>query len=249
MASKIEEKLDFIKARFDPDRYDVLEIAGSFRITLDTGHHVYIYPDTYDNSITVRIELAAAHPDKCQANMQTIRNSLAQILPFVVISDFDHTQTTNTKMIYTAGLNMGEPQEVESVVVSPPSDDREQRLEENLAKQFDVMADNPELRSRKRLVTIDELQELLGMLDPYAMERGLDWMYIDKSSRVRAALNKIFKSKADKGKLISTLQDEARKLSAPEDRQELELVKHINRDIVLQPVINVFCHIVSKLKK
>jgi len=248
MAAKIEEQLDLIKACFDPEAFDLLEVSGSFRVTLGSGQHIYIFPETYDNIITVRFETKESDPDKRASEINAVREALASILPFVAISDFSNTQTLSSKQVYTAKLNIASSQPAAKEQNSSVAG--KQAAYHHTSEHSDppaVVAGPPELNSPGRLVTMDELQELLGMLDPYALEQSLDWMYIDESSRVRMALRRIFKSKTDKKRLIHTLQEEARKLGTPEDLEELELVKHVNRDIVLQPVINILRHIALKI--
>ena len=249
MASKIEEQLDLIKACFDPDEHDLLEVSGSFRVTLGSGRHIYIYPETYDNTITVRFETKSADPDRRASEIIKIREILTRILPFADIGDFSNTQTLGSKAVYTAKLEISDPQPAEKDAGAAVSAEKGDAAVPGSAAsdRQGVVADQAALHSPGRLVTIDELQELLGMLDPYALEQSLDWMYIDASSKVRQALKRIFKSKTDKKRLIYTLQQEARKLRAIEDLEELELVKQVNRDIVLQPVINVLSHVISKI--
>ena len=250
MASKIEEQLDLIKACFDPEAFDLLEVAGSFRVTLGSGQHVYIYPETYDNTITVRYETKEADPDKLTLEIDMIRQTLAPLLPFAAISDFSNTQTVGSKQVYTAKLEMADPQPAAKDESATVSAGQGVSASPNSAvfDRLEVISDQSELHSPGRLVTIDELQELLGMLDPYALEQNLDWMYIDASSKLRHALKRIFKSKNDQKQLIYTLQSEARKLRDPEDLEELELVRYVNRDVVLQPVINILSHIAVKIQ-
>jgi len=250
MASKIEEQLDLIKACFDPEAFDLLEVSGSFRVTLGSGQHIYIYPETYDNTITVRYETKEADPDKRTSEIAIIRQTLAPILPFADISDFSNIQTVRSKQVYTAKLDMADSPPAAKAASSAAAEGQAEEESLNLATsdRLEVISDQSELRSPGRLVNIDELQELLGMLDPYALEQSLDWMYIDASSKLRQSLKRIFKSKTDQKQLIYTLQREARKLCKPEDFEELELVRQLNRDIVLQPVINILSHIAVKIQ-
>jgi len=250
MASKIEEQLDLIKACFDPEAFDLLEVSGSFRVTLGSGQHIYIYPETYDNTITVRYETKEADPDKRTSEIAMIRQTLAPILPFADISDFSNIQTVGSKQVYTAKLEMADSPPAAKAASSAAAEGQAEEESLNLATsdRLEVISDQSELRSPGRLVNIDELQELLGMLDPYALEQSLDWMYIDASSKLRQSLKRIFKSKTDQKQLIYTLQREARKLCKPEDFEELELVRQLNRDIVLQPVINILSHIAVKIQ-
>ncbi|MDZ7832498.1 MAG: hypothetical protein U5L07_12165 [Desulfobacterales bacterium] len=248
MALKIEEQLDLIKACFDSEAFDLLEVSGSFRVTLGSGQHIYIFPETYDNTITARFETKESDPDKRASEINAVRETLASILPFVAISDFSNTQTLGSKQVYTAKLNIPSSQPAAKNKNSPVGGKQAAYLHTSEhSDPPEVVEGPPELNSSSRLVTMDELQELLGMLDPYALEQSLDWMYIDESSRVRMALRRIFKSKTDKKRLIHTLQQEARKLRAIEDLEELEIVKQVNRDIVLQPVINILRHIALKI--
>ncbi len=86
------------------------------------------------------------------------------------------------------------------------------------------------------------------MLDLSMLEKRFDWMYIAPSSTLRSSFEKILNSKTDKEKLRLTLQEQARQLSCREASGELELIKQVNDDPLLQPLFNVVCRLVYAVK-
>src|SRR6056297_2153038 len=153
MASKIEEQLDLIKACFDPEAFDLLEVSGSFRVTLGSGQHIYIYPETYENTITVRYETKEADPDKRTSEIDMIRQTLAPILPFADISDFSNIQTVGSKQVYTAKLEMADLPPAAKAASSAAAEGQAEEESLNLATsdRLEVISDQSELRSPGRL--------------------------------------------------------------------------------------------------
>lgn len=224
MPAPIETHLNLIKNRFESVGLDILDISGSFRVTLENGYVLYIYSETYYNRVSLRVETKEADPVRRAQAMDRLHEELADILCFAHISAFELTQILQDRWAYTACLEIGNAAETGLEPLAPP--------------EF----------SSTEIASIEELQELLGMLDRYMLENRLDWMYIPPSSQVRAGLKAILKSKTDKQLLKQVLQEQARQLSGREAAGELELIKQVNNDHLLQPLVNLVCRLVYAVK-
>ena len=224
MPAPIETHLNLIRNRFESVGLDILDISGSFRVTLENGYILYIYSETYYNRISLRVETKEADSARRAQAMERLHEEVAEILCFAHISAFELTQTLQDRWAYTACLEIENAAETGLEPIAPP--------------------DFPSTE----IASIEELQELLGMLDRYMLENRLDWMYIPPSSRVRAALEAILKSKTDKQRLKQVLKEQARQLSGHEAAGELELIKQINNDHLLQPLVNLLCRLVYAVK-
>ena len=224
MPAPIETHLDLIKNRFESVGLDILDISGSFRVTLENGYVLYIYSETYYNRISLRVETKEADPARRAREMDGLHEELADILCFAHITAFELTQILQDRWAYTACLEIENAAETGLEPLVPP--------------------DFPSTE----IASIEELQELLGMLDRYMLENRLDWMYIPPSSRVRAGLKAILKSKTDKQRLKQVLQEQARQLSGREAAGELELIKQVNNDHLLQPLVNLLCRLIYAVK-
>jgi len=245
MSAPIEERLSLIKERFISEEYELLEISGSFRVSLETGQNVYIYSETSDNSISVRIETTEADAELRAIEMRRLREKLEDLISFARISEFQLSQAFKAKWAYTARMEVTEaektswPAEQFSGVINSGCP-----TESSAAQPLEVFEKASELNDAPKPISIEELMELLGMLELSRLEQMLDWMYIDPSSKLRTAFNELFRSKMDSAKLSATLEAQARKFSERADIEELEMIRHINTDIVIQPIINLLCHTV-----
>ncbi len=246
MAAPIEERLDWIKQRFLSEGFELLEISGSFRVSLENGQNLYVYPETFDNSLSIRIESAEPDAEKRAADLRRLREKLGRILFFARISEFELNQRLKTKWAYTARVDVEAADERQPAEDFAASGDAGPSAAASVSERLEVFAQTPAPVDGGRLITLDELMELLGMLDLDRLEQMFDWMYIDSSSKVRMAFKELFHSKKNSAGLGAALSLEARKFTTRADLEELELVRHINTDMVIQPIIELFCHTVYK---
>jgi len=252
MTAPIEERLDWIKQRFLSEEFELLEISGSFRVSLHKGQNLYVYPETFDNSLSMRIESAEPDHEKRSLDLARLREKLSRILFFARISEFQLSQQLKTKWAYTARVDVAaadDPQPAQDFAVSQDfaaSDDAGPCAAASVSERQEVFEQAPASDDGKRLISLDELMELLGMLDLCKLEQMFDWMYIDSSSKLRTAFKELFLSKKDSAGLKTALSLQARKFTTRADMEELELARHINTDIVIQPIIDLLCQTVYK---
>jgi hypothetical protein len=66
-------------------------------------------------------------------------------------------------------------------------------------------------------------------------------MNLRRSSNIRLALTRIFRSAMDSEALMSAIAEEAAKLTLSEDLQELEMIRIISSTGFLQPMVELLC--------
>lgn len=244
MTAPIEKRLDWIKQRFLSEGFELLEISGSFRVSLQNGQNLYVYPETFDNSLSVRIESGEPDAGKRATELGRLREKLSRLLFFARISEFQLSQRLKTKWAYTARVDVETADDCQPAQDFAASSDPVTPLATSVSERPDIFEPTPPSGDEVRLISLDELMELLGMLDLGRLEQMLDWMYIDSSSKLRTAFNELFFRKKDSAGLGAALRSQARKFTTRADLEELELVRHVNTDMVIQPIINLFCHTV-----
>jgi hypothetical protein len=263
MKAPIEENLDSIKNRCREKGLELFEISGSFRVRLKSGTYAYIYLETYENQIAVAVETVEGDPALRAREVQAIREELAGVLDFARIGLFRQIRAVRTGWTYAAPIEVSSQIEPPGIPlaqkdpITPPSGhknllplrDRPLRLEGNSPSAEPPPPETAHRGARPpSQLSMTDLQELLGMVDPRRMEQHFDWMYIPPSSPVRKAFREILKSKSDIEELRAVLQKQARLLSGREPASELELIRKVNTDKILEPVIDLVWQLVNAVK-
>lgn len=250
MAAPVEEHIRLLKACFDPETYERLEISGSFRVTLDCGHQVYIYPETADNAISARVEIQEGDPGRRAEILADLHARLAAVLSFASVESFRLARQFPEKRAYTARIRIA------GIASDTPASARQASGAPGKGENpFSAAADREGLFDAKspgdaatEPASLDELQELLGMLDPARMKQQLDWMYVAPDSLLRSAFAKIRRSRGDSGELEAELRMQVQKLAGSRVAYELELARHINADMLFQPFLNLLCRLVCEAR-
>ena len=89
---------------------------------------------------------------------------------------------------------------------------------------------------------------MLETVDGKMLRQSLDMMNLRRSSNIRLALTRIFRSAMDAEALMSAIQEEAEKLISSEDLQELEMIRILSATGFLQPVVELLCQEVFQEK-
>ncbi len=137
-AMRTEEKLNHIRDRLQKHASNLIEESGSFRAEIETGHCVYIYPETGQDKITAHVETEESDPDKRLLEMETVRIVLSDIFPFAEIAEFELNRSQNNRYIYTAPVDVIEPDEESGKNAekgpssSPPGLKKELQLQDKL---------------------------------------------------------------------------------------------------------------------
>jgi hypothetical protein len=98
------------------------------------------------------------------------------------------------------------------------------------------------------IMTAEKAVVLLETVDGKMLRQSLDMMNLRRSSNIRLALTRIFRSATDSEALISAIMEEAGKITLSEDLQELEMIRVISVAGFLQPVVELLCQEVFQEK-
>jgi len=235
----MEDKVSIVRENLKAGHAELMEVSGSFRVDFDSGHTVYIYLETYDNSITARFESNEVDPVKRHHEVKTIHKSLTREIGFADISDFLEVSSQNNRFVFTAGLHMDESVFFhETIVIGSSQSESTDVL--SLDEETDLYDEaEVEVDSSKTLSPAEEAIERLETIDSKMIRQSLDMMNLRRSSNVRMVLTRIFRSTSDPVELLLAIQNEAVKIFSLGDQEELQMIKKINANEYLEPVIEL----------
>jgi hypothetical protein len=232
----MEDKVRIIRESLQAGRADLMEASGSFRVGFESGQAVYIYLETYDNSITARFETKEVDPEMRRQELETLHRELSREISLADISDFAEVSSGNNRFVYTAGLCVDESVFFHETIIIGAHEPDVLPLEDeaSLFDGFEVAAE-----SKNALSRVEEAIEGLETIDAKMIRQSLDMMNLRRSSNVRMVLTRIFRSTGDPEELIMAIQNEAGKIFSLGDQEELQMVKAINANEHLAPVIEL----------
>ncbi|MDO9264276.1 MAG: hypothetical protein Q7U02_09950 [Desulfosalsimonadaceae bacterium] len=250
MNQKIKDKVTLIKESLRVEGLVISERAGGIRVKLDSGDDVDIYAlSSSPDHVRARIKTRESDDRRRQALIESAQKSLSQSLGGLArIEPFRISRETGGMSIYNAVVEMEKPQDADEPVeisedavkvISDGGDDPIAALPEDPDMfQFDFDIDD-----NNRLKTISSLAEKamsqLESVDAKMLRQSLDMMSLKRSSAVRLALTRIFRSALDIKELESAIQSEALKIVTPEDRKELQTVKSLSVNGFLDAVVDL----------
>ncbi len=240
MKQTLEDKVALIRENFQAGRAELMEVSGSFRITFETGQSVYIYVETYDNSITARFETKETDPEKRRHEIRALRRLLVREISFADVSEFAEAPSGKNRFVYTAGIRINESIIFHETIVfgSDAAGETQIPLPE---KEADAPVNNAAAVADdlSDLARAEKAIEQLETIDAKMIRQSLDMMNLKRSSNVRIGLTRIFRNAVDAEELILSIQDEAAKLNSDKDHNDLRIIKTINTDGFLEPVIGL----------
>jgi hypothetical protein len=243
MEQTLEDRLAIIRENLKAGNVRLLDVSGSFRVDFPSGQSAYLYPETYDNSITVRFETNAADPGTRRREADQLRDALDRELRFADVQAFQESQVLKNRFVYTARVDV-DPSVFfhETIVIGDmraKSDEGPTTREESRGQRAEAPAAKPSAPDFQALA--EEAVASLETIDAKMLRLSLDMMNLKRSSPVRAALTRIFRDALDADGLIGAIDNEAGKLTSENDREELVMIKSINMDEALEPVIRLLC--------
>ncbi len=229
-----------------------LEISGrknGIRVKLVTGYHIDIF--TLTNSpehIRAMSKIKTSDPLRRQAYVESIQNSLTAALEGVVrVEQFKLSRETGGVYIYNSALMPDKMYfDDTSIEISEDAieilDDGESvnDLKDDDLKAFEL---NFDLEDDCRLKIVksraEEAVDNLDAVDAKMLRQSLDMMNLKRSSAVRLAVTRIFRSATEVDELETAIQNEAKKIVSPEARAELQEVKSLSANGFLDPIVDL----------
>lgn len=235
----LEDRVRIIRESFQAGSADLLEVSGSFRVDFESGQSVYIYAETYDNAITARFETKEADPGKRRHETAALRQLLLKELCFADVSEFQEVQSGKGRFVYTADIRIDESVVFHQTIVygAGASVEAEESFSEKETDAIDTHEASAGVPSD--LTRAEKAIEMLETIDAKMLRQSMDMMNLKRSSNVRMVLTRIFRDAVDAGALMLSIQDEAVKLNSENDYNELRVIKAINTNGFLEPVIGL----------
>ncbi len=249
MNQKIEDNVTVIKASLQAAGFRVAGEDSHIRIKFDNGYHVEIF--TLSNNpgqIRARVKIEVSDPLKRQSVVESTQNLLAAALNGIVsIDPFRMSREAGGVYIYNSVLELekryseGEPIEISEDAIElldtcelfadPAVDD---------AVEFKLDFDlNEDTRLKVGKSLAEAAVENLETIDARMLRQSLDMMNLKRSSAVRLAVTRIFRSATEVDELEQAIQNEAKKIVTPEDRIELQAVKALSANGFLDPIVDL----------
>lgn len=268
MDQKIEDKITLIKDSLQKEGLKVAHKDRILRTRLNNESLVDIFSlKKSPDQIRARLKIEEPDPLRRQADVESTHNSLAGALSeTAIVNAFCLSREADGAYIYLSVLEMKEPDDndtpieigedaIEIIEIEEPSAEPDvvcigesERDEEpdDLAQfelDFSLEQDN-RIKVVKSLA--EEALENLETVDSKTLRQSLDMMRLKRSSAVRLAITRIFRSALEVAELEKTVQNEAARISSVEDRAELQEVKSMCGNGFLEPVINLLWQEVFK---
>jgi len=236
----LDNKVEIIRENFLAGRADLLEVGGSFRVNFESGQSVYIYVETYDNAITARFDTRETDPVKRYQEVEALRHLLAREITFASINEFDEISSGKDRYAYTAEIVVDESVVFHETIAydAGTATDEQSQISER-EQGTDGISPDPPLQAVSAMPLAEKAIAELETIDGKMLRQSLDMMNLRRSSNVRVALTRIFRNAVDAEELMAAIADEAEKLNSEADREELVIIKTINTDGFLTPVIGL----------
>ena len=268
MDQKIEDKITLIKAALQTAGLKVAQKKRILRTRLNNGSLVDIF--TLKNSpdqIRARIKIEEPDPLRRQAYVESVFNGLSAILngsvsvdPFYLSREIGGAHIYLSVLELKEALDDDEPIEIdEDAIEIIDEEELEAEMEPVCSSEFAVDEKSEDLaefsldfdlESENRIRVVksmaEEALENLESVDPKMLRQSLDMIHLKRSSAVRLAITRIFRSALELAELEKTIQNEAKRILSAEDRAELREVKSLCGNGFLEPVINLLWQEVFK---
>ncbi|MDO9264277.1 MAG: hypothetical protein Q7U02_09955 [Desulfosalsimonadaceae bacterium] len=242
MNQTTDDRISILRESLDAGPASVLDLSGAFQVDFEPGCRIYIYVETHDGAVTARYETKEANPQKRRLTMETVQDLLQNEIPVAQISGFRQTQSLNDRFVYTTSVDM-DPEVFyhQTIVIGEAVTEAPVSVEVSDEKAAGSFAAIPETEVENFSGTspVAEAIKEMEAIDAKILRQGLDMMNLKRSSAVRVALTRIFRSAGDAEELIQAIQHEAGKIVSREDQEDLRMIRIIHADGFLKPAIDL----------
>lgn len=247
MNQTTDDRISILRESLDAGLAPVLDLSGAFQVDFEPGRRVYIYVETDDGAITARYETKEADIDLRRREMASIRGLLQNEIPVAKVFGFRQTQALKDRFVYTTRVEIDPEVFYHQTIVigdavpeAPVSGTVMAR--ETAGETADEILDAvPEAASENQPApsAVAEAIREMEAIDAKTLRQSLDMMNLKRSSVVRIALTRLFRSIGDADELSDAVSLEAGKIVSPEDQEDLRMVSIVHADGFLKPAIDL----------
>ncbi|MDA3898233.1 MAG: hypothetical protein PF482_19025 [Desulfobacteraceae bacterium] len=250
MNQRINDKISILRQSLQAAGIKVSERENGIRLKLHNGYHVDIFTlSNNPDSLRARLETDEPDPLRRQAYVESTQNSIIDSLAGIAsVEPFKFSREAGGSFIYNSVLIMDEI--FDDNVPIEISEDAIEIIDEVEPVSIDMAGDDlaefeldfafgEENRLKVVKSLAEEAIENLEIVDAKTLRQSLDMMSLKRSSGVRLALTRIFRSATEVEELETAIQEEAQKIVSPQDRAELQEVKSLCANGFLDPVVDL----------
>ena len=236
------DRVSILRESFDAGPAPVLDLSGAFQVEFEPGCRVYVYVETDDGAITARYETKEADPEKRRFSIETVQGLLQNEIPVAQITGFRQAQSLNGRFVYTTLVEV-DPEVFyhQTIVIGEKITEAPAFVPISGEKTAGAFAAIPDANTQKRFEAspVAEAIKEMEAIDAKILRQGLDMMNLKRSSAVRVALTRIFRSAGDVEELAQAIQHEAGKIISQEDQEDLRMIRVVHAGGFLKPAIDL----------
>jgi hypothetical protein len=244
-----DDRISILRESLDAGLAPVLDLSGAFQVDFEPGRRVYIYVETDDGAITARYETKEADIDLRRREMESIRGLLQNEIPVAKVFGFRQTQALKDRFVYTTRVEMDPEVFYHQTIVMgdtvPEAPVSDMVIGETAGEILDTVPEAA-FENQPVLAAVAEAIREMEAIDAKTLRQSLDMMNLKRSSVVRIALTRLFRSIGDAEELSEAVSLEAGKIVSPEDQEDLRMVSIVHSDGFLKPAIDLLYDAVFK---
>lgn len=223
--------------------FQLEEKGDSLHVTIDSGHLITIYALQRDSDyFWASFETRVADQKKRQSEIKKVKDTLIKgFIGLAEVDEFKQTQEIDGRFVYIADVELDQSLTYQGAIIIGEAQEAEENpieVQEIEVNDEDIdLSDDVEVKIT--LSPFDEALEQLETVDAKMLRKSLDMMSLKRSSNIRLALTRIFRSAGDKEEFKSSIENEARKIVSHEDQEELRIVRALSVSGFLEPVVEL----------
>jgi len=239
--------------------FQLEEKGDGLNVTIDSGHLINIYALQRDSDyFWASFETRVAEQKKRQSEVKTVKDILINgLLGLAGVDEFKQTQEIDGRFVYVADIELDQSLTYHGVIAidedasieNKPSKTQEIEAEvaakpievQGVAVDAEAIDLSDTLEVNIILSPIEEAMEQLETVDAKMLRKSLDMMSLKRSSNIRLALTRVFRSVGDQEEFKRCIETEAKKIVSHDDQEELRIVRSLSVSGFLEPVVNLLC--------
>lgn len=242
MNQTTDDRISILRESLDAGLAPVLDLTGAFQVDFASGRRVYVYVETDDGAITARYETKEADIEVRQREMASVRWLLQNEIPVAKVFGFRQTQALKDRFVYTTRVEIDPEVFYHQTIVMgdtvPEVPVSEMMTSETAGATLDAVSEAAFENQSVPAAVAEAIREMEA-IDAKTLRQSLDMMNLKRSSVVRIALTRLFRSIGDAEELAEAVSLEAGKIVFPEDQEDLRMVQIVHADGFLKPAIDL----------
>jgi len=247
------DRISILRESLDAGLSPVLDLSGAFQVDFEPGRRVYVYIETDDGAITARYETKEADIEARRREIASIRGFLQNEIPVAKVFDFRQTQTLKDRFVYMTRVEIDPEVFYHQTIVMGDAVPETPVLDiaagetafEKAGATVDAVSQAAFINQSVPAAVAEAIREMEA-IDAKTLRQSLDMMNLKRSSVVRIALTRLFRSIGDAEELAEAVSLEAGKIVSPEDQEDLRMVQVVHAEGFLKPAIDLLYHAVFK---